>query len=275
MADIENNVKIFINSLLLHPTIQRLKLVDDKGISVSIHTYDVLRIAIKKIKGIYNEDLDQAAEDYDFFAILVGIIIHDTTKGTLRLDGSEISHSAVMKTNPEFAISEAKSIIEDVQNYTGLKLKEETLKHIVHIVASHHGRWGKIKPTTKEAKVVHEADKYSAMYHRITPIGARKIVKLMAEGFGKSEVAKITGYTEGIIDNRLSRSKQFLNIKNNRELVRYYRENGAIPEGDEFFSRRISETQKLIKKVTNVGFEELVLKNSLIDYIYADDVFIN
>lgn len=274
MADIENKVKNFINSLLLHPRIQKLKLVDDKGISVSIHTYDVLRIAVRKIKTIYNEDLDQAAEEFDFFAILVGVIIHDTTKGTLRLDGSEISHSAIMKTNPDFARTEARTIIEDVQNYTGLKLKEDILEHILHIVASHHGRWGKVKPDTKESKMVHEADKYSAMYHRITPIGAKKIIKLMSEGFGKAEIIKITGYTEGIIDNRLARAKQYLNLKNNRDLLRYYKENGAIPEGDEMFSRRISETQKLIKKVDNIGFEELVLKNSLIDYIYEDDVFV-
>ena len=269
-----NSVKVFINSLLLHPTIQNLKLVDDKGISVSTHTYDVLRIAVKNIKGLHIGGIEEAAEEMNLFAVLVGIIIHDTTKGSLRLNDSEISHSAVMKKHPDIAISEAREILENVQEYTDLKIKEETLDLILHIVASHHGRWGKIKPETKEARFVYEADKYSAMYHRITPIGAKNIIKYMVKGFGKEEIAKITGYTEGVIENRLKRSKMALNVRSNKDLVRYYKKNGNIPEGDDFFSRRIKETQKLIRKVENVGFESLVMSTAIMAYIDDDDVFV-
>ncbi|BDU49900.1 HD domain-containing protein [Haliovirga abyssi] len=271
MAD--KNVRVFVNGILLHPVIQKLKLVDDKGITVSTHTYDVLRVAIKQIKSRYFDNLEEASEDLDFFAILIGILIHDTTKGTLRLSGSKNSHSYIMRNNPDIVMKEAESIIEEVENFTKLNIKKETRDHIIHIVASHHGRWGRIKPQTKEAHIVHEADKYSAMYHRITPIGAKKIIKLMSDGFSKDEVVKITGYTSGIIDNRLKRAKQELNIKTNRGLLSYYNKYKSIPDGDEFFSRRIRETEKLIKKVEVIGFEDLVLKNILIDYIYREDIF--
>ncbi len=273
MFEVENKVKVFINGLLLHPLVQRLKLVDDKGIYVSIHTYDVLRTAIKMIKKRYNDDLEDASEKLDFFAIVVGVIIHDTTKG-MRLGDADSSHSLIMKKNPEIVIEEARTILEEVENFTKLKLKEDVYSHILHVVASHHGRWGKIKPETKEAELVHEADRYSAVYHRLTPIGAKKIVKLMAEGFGKEDIIKITGFSRGIIEDRLKRAKQQIKAKTNRDLLRYYLNSGAIPEGDESFSRRIAETEKLIKKVEQIGFEELILKNILIDYIYAEDLFV-
>jgi carbonic anhydrase len=70
----EDNVKIFVNGLLLHPIIQKLKLVDDKGISVSAHTYDVLQVAIKLIKKKYRS-LEEAQEELDFFSIVAGDVL--------------------------------------------------------------------------------------------------------------------------------------------------------------------------------------------------------
>lgn len=274
MVDVHDRVKVFINGLLLHPLIQKLKLVDDKGITVSTHTYDVLRLAIKKIKTDFFDDMEEATERLDLFSVMVGVIIHDTTKGTLRLGGAELSHSGVMKNNPDMVMAEATAILKDVENFTKLQLKPEIIEHIIHIVASHHGRWGKIKPATKEANIVHEADKYSAMYHRITPISAKQIIKLMSEGFSKEEIVKITGFTDGIIEDRLKRAKKELNVKTNREILNHYTRKGSIPDGDEFFARRISETEKLIKKVESIGFEDLILKSPILDYIYDDDVFI-
>lgn len=271
MANSENKIKNFINSLLLHPLIQRLKLVDDKGINVSTHTYDVLRIATRNIK---KKDLANIEESkLNLFAIIVGVIIHDTTKGSLRLNNSKLSHSLVMRKHPEIAIKEAKVLLSEVEEYTKLKIKKELKEEIYHIVASHHGKWGKIKPQTREARIVYEADKYSAMYHRITPIGAKDIVKLMNDGFKKEEIEKITGFSEGIIVNRLKRAKKQLRLRSTKQLLDYYRQNKTIPDGDEFFSRRITETKKLLKKAEKFGFEKLVLENELLNYIYEEDIF--
>lgn len=269
----EDNVKIFVNGLLLHPIIQKLKLVDDKGISVSAHTYDVLQVAIKLIKKKYRS-LEDAQEELDFFAMVAGVILHDSTKATIRLNGEPTSHSVIMKYHPQYVDEEARLIIREVEAFTKLKLSDAYKERIVHIVLSHHGQWGKVYPETREAKIVYEADKYSATYHRITPIGAKEIVKLMCDGFKKDEIIKILGQTPGIIDDRLKKSKNQLGVKTNRDLMNYYRKNGYVPLGDESFSRRIYETERLIKKVDKFGFEDLILKNPLMDYIFNEDIFI-
>lgn len=269
----KDNIKIFINGLLLHPTIQKLKLVDDKGISVSAHTYDVLQVAIKLIKKKY-KTFEEAQEELDFFSIVAGVILHDSTKATIRLNGEMTSHSIIMKNHPQYVEKEARQIIAEVEEFTKLKIDSTYTEKIVHIVLSHHGQWGKVYPETQEARIVHEADKYSATYHRITPIGGKEIVKLMCEGFRKEEIAKILGKTMGIIEDRLKKSKTQLGVKSNRELMNFYRKNGYVPIGDESSSRRIYETEKLIKKVENFGFEDLILKNPLMDYLFDNDIFI-
>lgn len=269
----EDNIKIFVNGLLLHPIIQKLKLVDDKGISVSAHTYDVLQVAIKIIKKKY-KSLEEAQEEIDFFSIVAGVILHDSTKATIRLNGEPTSHSVIMKHHPQYVEEEARLIIREVEAFTKLKVNEGHIEKIIHIVLSHHGQWGKVYPETKEARIVHDADKYSATYHRITPIGGKEIVKLMCDGFKKEEIIKMLGQTPGIIEDRLKRSKNQLGVKSNRELMTYYRKNGYVPLGDESFSRRIYETERLIKKVDKIGFEELMLKNPLMDYLFSDDIFI-
>ena len=76
------------------------------------------------------------------------------------------------------------------------------------------------------------------------------------------------------IEDRLKKSKTQLGVKSNRELMNFYRKNGYVPIGDESFSRRIYETEKLIKKVENFGFEDLILKNPLMDYLFDNDIFI-
>ena len=49
---------------------------------------------------------------------------------------------------------------------------------------------GKNTAYTKEAHIVHRADMYSAKYHRINPIGADKILELMAQGAQLEEIVK-------------------------------------------------------------------------------------
>ena len=117
----EDNVKIFVNGLLLHPIIQKLKLVDDKGISVSAHTYDVLQVAIKLIKKKYRS-LEDAQEELDFFSMVAGVILHDSTKATIRLNGEPTSHSVIMKHHPQYVDEEARLIIREVEAFTKLKL---------------------------------------------------------------------------------------------------------------------------------------------------------
>lgn len=264
--------KVFVEALLSHPTIKQLNLVDDKGITVAVHTYDVLRIAIKEIKKIYRT-LDNASAKINIFAIIVGIITHDTTKATLRLGNKEVSHSFLMKKSPDVVSKETESILDETESKTNIYLNDETRRKIIQIVLSHHGRWGKISPKSKEDEIVHLADKYSATYHRINPICARNIVKLMDKGHTKREILELTGQTEGVITDRLRRAKISLGIKTNKELLTHYQNYGTIPNGDNKFSRRIKETQYLIRKVETVGFEELMLNNELMNYLEKCRIF--
>ena len=169
MSSAENKAKLFIKSLLFHPVIQNLKLVDDKGINVTIHTYDVLKIAEKHVKREFFSEIADKSKKPDVFSLVVGIVIHDTTKATLRLNSAKMSHSYIMNKHPEIVRQEAGGIIADVEKATGFKLKEKIVEHILHIVVAHHGDWGKIKPETTEARIVADADKYSDHYIEVAP----------------------------------------------------------------------------------------------------------
>jgi 23S rRNA maturation-related 3'-5' exoribonuclease YhaM len=272
MQNINKKAKEYIDLLLEFPVIDQLKEIEDLGVSVATHTYDVLEIAIRDLKKSYR-NLKRANEELDLFAMLVGIIIHDTSKASLRGSESTLSHSQVMLKKPDRIRKEAQGILKEMEEKTGLKLDHNTERKIVHIVLSHHGRWGRVTPSTKEALMVHKADEYSAKYHRINPIGADKIVELMAKGHPLDEIQEKLGITSGIIKDRLKRAKIELKLKNNKQLLSYYNANKKIIIGDEFFIKRIKETDNLIKKVNKVGFEKLVKQCELFKYFNDNKIF--
>jgi len=273
MQNINKKAKEYIDILLGFPVIDQLKEVEDLGVSVTTHTYDVLEIAIRDLKKSYRS-LKRAGEELDLFAMLVGIIIHDTSKASLRAGGDSIlSHSQVMLKKPDRIRKEATGILKKMEEETGMVLDPNTERKIVHIVLSHHGRWGRVTPSTKEALMVHKADEYSAKYHRINPIGADKIVELMAKGLSLDEIKDKLDCTSGIIKDRLKRAKVELKLKTNKQLLNYYNANKKIVIGDEFFIKRITETKELIKKVDKLGFETLVKQCELFNHFSDNQIF--
>lgn len=273
MQNINKKAKEYINILLGFPVIDQLKEMEDLGVSVTTHTYDVLEIAIRDLKKSYR-NLKRAGEELDLFAMLVGIIIHDTSKASLRAGGDSIlSHSQVMLKKPDRIRKEATGILKKMEEETGLILDPNTERKIVHIVLSHHGRWGRVTPSTKEALMVHKADEYSAKYHRINPIGADKIVELMAKGHSLDEIKEKLDCTSGIIKDRLKRAKVELKLKTNKQLLSYYNANKKIVIGDEFFIKRITETEELIRKVDKLGFETLVKQCELFNHFNDNQIF--
>lgn len=266
------NAEKFIEKLLQHPMVQELNNIDDQGVKVSAHTYDVLKSCQDELVREF-KNLDNAAKKIDFFAIIVGIIIHDLSKGSIRKEGDKTSHSQMMVKNPEYISRESEKIIGEIEAEIGLKIKKSILRNIFHIVVSHHGKWGKVQPGSREAHLVHRADEYSAKYHRIQPIGADKILKLMSEGVPMEEVHTFLGCTSGIVKDRLKKSKDALNLKNIKQLLAYYKKNRRIPLGDEFFEKRIRETEKLIKLVEKKGFKKLILENPLTEHLDDSKIF--
>jgi 23S rRNA maturation-related 3'-5' exoribonuclease YhaM len=273
MQNINKKTKEYISKLLEFPIIGQLKEVEDLGVSVTTHTYDVLEIAIRDLKKSYRS-LKRAGEELNLFAMFVGIIIHDTSKASLRAGGDSIlSHSQVMLKKPDRIRKEATGILKKMEEETGLILDADTERKIVHIVLSHHGRWGRVTPSTKEALMVHKADEYSAKYHRINPIGADKIVELMAKGHSLDEIQEKLGCTSGIIKDRLKRAKVELKLKTNKQLLSYFNANKKIVIGDEFFIKRITETEELIRKVDKLGFETLVKNCELFNHFNDNQIF--
>lgn len=263
----------FIKELLNLDLVKALDFYDDQGVKVSTHTYDVLNLSIDEILKQY-KTLEEASEILDFFAITVGVIIHDISKASIRDKEENLSHSQMMIKNPEYILKEVEAVLKLVEEKTGYFLKKTIKKRISHIVISHHGRWGKIQPSTKEACIVHKGDMYSAKYHRINPIGADAILSLMDQGYSLEETAEKLNCTFGVIKDRLKRSRMELKISTIGQLLNYYQKHKKVPLGDEFFILRVEETKKLKKLVDRKGFETLILENPLIPYFQDDIIFI-
>ena len=256
----------FITSLLELEMVQDLELFDDQGVKVSTHTYDVLKISIDELKRDYRTFLE-AKERVDFFALTVGIIIHDLSKGSIRKMEEKYSHSQMMLKKPEYITKETEKVLKEIEEKVGAELKENIKKNIIHIVLSHHGKWGKIQPNSKEAHIVHRADMYSAKYHRINPIGADKILDLMAKGVQLDDIPDKLNCTQGVIKDRLKRAKQELKVKTTKQLLNYYKKNKKIPIGDNFFIQRVRETEKLKRVVDKKGFKNIILESPLLPYM--------
>lgn len=263
----------FIQLLLDHELVLNLDNFDDQGVKVTTHTYDVLKLSFEELRRDYR-DLKEARERVEFFSIVVGVIIHDLSKGTIRKANEKVSHSQMMLKKPEYIMKETDLILSEIEGKLNLKIDEKIRKNIIHIVISHHGKWGKIQPNTKEAHIVHRADMYSAKYHRINPIGADKILKFMNEGLNIDEIAKKFECTTGVIKDRLKRAKQELRLKNTKQLLGYYKSKKKIPIGDDFFTKRVRETEKLIRAEKKSGFRNLILENPLISYLEDDKIFV-
>ncbi|WP_410208136.1 HD domain-containing protein [Fusobacterium sp.] len=262
----------FIKALLDVEMVQDLEMFDDQGVKVSTHTYDVLKISIDELKRDYRT-FNEAKQKVDFFALTIGIIIHDLSKGSIRKKEEKFSHSQMMLKKPDYITKEAEQVLEEIEEKTGVEIKDDIKKNILHIVLSHHGKWGKIQPNTKEAHMVHRADMYSAKYHRINPIGADKILKLMANGVQLDQVGKELDCTQGVIKDRLKRAKQELKIKTTKQLLNYYKKNKKIPIGDNFFVQRVRETEKLKRMVDKKGFKNIMLQSPLINYMVDSEIF--
>lgn len=273
---IEDNKRTikFLEELLAEEKVLDLENYNDQGVKITAHTYDVFNLAINEIKKVYH-NLENAKKQLDLFSVVIGIIIHDLSKGTLRKSEDNISHSQIMLKNPEYIIKETENILREIEDKIGFYLKEEVRKNIIHIVVSHHGKWGKVIPSTKEAQLVHWADMYSAKYHRINPIDVNDILKSFERGENLIEIGKKFKCTTGVIKDRLKKSKQELKLGSTKQLLNYFKKNKKVPLGDDFFTRRIVETGKLIKSVEKEGFKKLILKNEVLSVLKDKEIFKN
>ncbi len=270
----EKNSKIlkFIDILLNFQDVKDLELYDDQGVKVSTHTYDVLDISIGKILEKY-ENFEKGSENLDYFAITVGVIMHDISKSSIRRNEEELSHSQMMIKNPEYITSEVEEVLTIIEEKSGYKILSKTRENIIHIVLSHHGKWGKIQPETEEAEIVYIADMESAKYHRINPIQANDILKLSVMGKKLQEIERELNCSVTVIKDRIKRSKKELKVTTFSELLKIYKERGRVPIGDKFFVLRAEETKKLKRLVDEKGFYNLIMQNPLMRYMRDNEAF--
>lgn len=266
--------KEFIKALLNFQDVKDLELYDDQGVKVSTHTYDVLNISINKILEKF-ENLEKGSKEIDYFAITVGVILHDISKSSLRRREENISHSQMMIKNPEYITDEVNEVLELIEKKCNLKIFKEIKNNIVHIVLSHHGKWGKIQPETEEAEIVYLADMESAKYHRINPIEANDILKLSKQGKTLKEIEEELKCSIPVIKDRIKRAKKELNLKTFLELLEVYKKENRVPIGDKFFVLRVEETRKLKKLVDDKGFYNLIMENLLMEYMRDNEIFEN
>lgn len=262
----------FIETLVSKKSVQDFELYDDQGVKVSTHTYDVLQISINELLRDY-KTLKEAKKKINFFVLTIGILIHDLSKVSIRKQVGVFSHSQMMLKKPDYIKKDANLMLSAIEQELGIHIKEKLRKNILHIVLSHHGKWGKIQPNTREAHIVCRADMYSAKYHRINPIGATDILKLLDDGVPFEELATALSCTQGVIKDRLKRAKQELNLQNTKQLFNYYKKNKNIPIGDDFFVQRVEETVRLKKMVEKNGFTNLILNNPLTQFMDDSEIF--
>lgn len=272
IKEVNQKAKNFIRALLEFESVKNLEFCDDQGVKVSAHTYDVLNISLEKIINKY-KTWEAAKEKISFFDITVGVIIHDVSKSSIRKNGEELSHSQMMRKNTDYITQEVEELLKIMEEEVNLKIKDERKKNIIHIVSSHHGKWGKIQPKTKEAKIVYTADMESAKYHRINPLDANDILKLTAKGLSLEEIEKELNCSATVIKDRIKRSKKILKIYTLSELLEVYKKEGSVPIGDAFFCLRAKETKELKKLVEEKGFFNLFMENPLMEYMIDEEIF--
>ena len=59
----------------------------------------------------------------DLFALTVGIIIHDLSKGSIRKMEEKYSHSQMMLKKPEYITKETEKVLKEIEEKVGAELK--------------------------------------------------------------------------------------------------------------------------------------------------------
>lgn len=122
---------------------------------LALHTLEVAGIAIATAGQM--EKLD-----FDMDILIGGAILHDIGK-CRSFDRKGFGFSA----NASYSLlGHITPAIQMAERYRS-SIEEPVFEHILHIIQSHHGPYGEIKPQTIEAWTVHFADNMSATLHEV------------------------------------------------------------------------------------------------------------
>lgn len=112
----------------------------------------------------------------DMDAILVGAVWHDVGKlSEYEYHGVRIriGHSGRLATHLCVGSEMVREAVADTLAIELGLVSRHDVDHLCHVIQSHHGEWGPVKPATLEAAIIHHADLASArLGARITDLGS-------------------------------------------------------------------------------------------------------
>lgn len=190
--------------------------------------------------------LDRYAEARERFpgfrldVVLIGAVLHDLTKLSARV-GDGPSHSKIMTSQPSIAVEAAMAALDEAQSRAGVHLDDEGIDHVWHVVAAHHGPWGKVKPRTPEAELLYRSDNYSATHHRIAPVDANDILPLLQRGYRWPQIGSMLEVGRAVIKARLQDACRAENVRGPAELLTLWAERGNVSTGEQ---RQIDQIER-------------------------------
>lgn len=231
-----------VEAIINSAPFQALWRISDRGMPVFAHTVDVTLLALEAFP-----DWRERFPDMNLRPVVVASLLHDVDK----LDGKQAgqpSHSEVMSTEPARALNGALDVLRTAHWQVGVSLSATEVDHIWHVVVSHHGRWGKIQPQTPEAALVHRCDLLSATRHRLAPIDAADVLRLLDEGRSWSEAAVELGVTVGVIRDRLRESCRAEQVADPVQLLGIWRSRGYVVTGTLARMRQFEEARAVVEE---------------------------
>ncbi|MCL4459725.1 MAG: HD domain-containing protein [Chloroflexi bacterium] len=232
----------FVEELFASPQMQSLWEIKDRGMPVFAHTIDVALLCLEAFP-----EWREKFPTMDLTVVIVGSLLHDLSKVAARRSKTT-THSQIMSSEPTQAVAEAIDLLEKIQLRTGILLTLGELDHIWHIIASHHGTWGKVSPWTPEAALVHQCDYLSATQHRVAPVDANDIVPLLEEGLSLKTIAAQLDVSTSVVYQRLKEACRAERVDDGRELRRRWQERGFVLTGSLGRMRQLERARHIVKR---------------------------
>lgn len=246
VAMYDPDLERLVATLVGLPQMQALWLVKDRGMPVFAHTVDVTMLCLERIA-----QGEAVAPSLDVRVVALGSLMHDLSKASARLAGVQ-SHSHIMSHYPELAAAEAVSVLNEALARAGLALPERQIEGITHVVVSHHGPWGRVRPQTPEARLVHSCDLYSAMNHRLAPIDANDILPHLDLGRRWSTTSALLGVGIAVLRQRINDACQAEAVEDWKELLRIWRQHGRVRVGDSDRVRQLERVRFVLRSAREV-----------------------
>ncbi len=221
----EDELDAYLRALVASPKLQSLWQVKDRGMPVFAHTVDVTLLCLEAFPRWRERN-----PGLDLPAVVVGALLHDLSKLAARQRPWR-SHTQIMTCQPSLAVAGAVEVLDDIAAEHGLRLTPSRVDLVKHIVASHHGRWGKVHPRTPEAFLVHSSDYYSAVHHRLAPVDANDILPLLGEGYRWQQVSARLGVGRAVVKARLEESCRAELVRDWVDLLALWQERGSVRAG--------------------------------------------